>query len=309
MRTLIFENYKFRASQIGHIMTNLESITSKQLEELETLQTRKQNAEKGTEKPLTANMEEKLKELISKRDAPDELPSGAISYLEEVFRDVFWGRKRSLQNKFLEKGNLCEQDALDLLSEYDNDFYHKNDEYLENDYVCGTPDNRQGIIRDTKANYDLESFDKSELTKLYEWQIKTYDWLDGKKEGELCYCLVNNPLHHLETERKSLWYKMGMPDEESEEWKEALKQLERNMIFDPIKFKEQYPHYTFENTESDLYIPPQFRVKKFRVTLEESDIKNIISRVKLARAYLIHKEIEVKNKIQEYAKNIENQII
>src|SRR5690606_24137174 len=138
-----------------------------------------------------------------------------------------------VHNKFVEKGNLVEEDALDLLSEIDGVTYFKNDEHLENDWVRGTPDNRQdGTVIDTKSNYDLDTFDKAELTKLYEYQIKTYLFLDNKKHGILAYCLVNTPLHRIEAERKSLWYAMGMPEEDNNDWLETVCQLERNMIFD-----------------------------------------------------------------------------
>jgi len=295
-----FQTFKFRASQIGNLLTNIETITEKQLQELSELQIRKAQAEIGEAKPLTKNMQDKLTELLEKQNHKPTLPKGAISYLDEVFRDVYWGRKRTPYNKFIEKGNLCEQDALDLLSQYDNDFYYKNEELLENNFICGTPDNRQDIIRDTKANYDLESFDKAELTPLYQYQIKAYCWLDNKTNGQLCYCLVNNPIHHIEQERKSLWYRMGMPEQEDQQWIEAHKQLERNMIFDPIKFKEQYPDYDFINQESDLYIPPAFRVKKFDIELTQQDIDTMIERTKLAKQYLINKETETLDKLNDF---------
>jgi len=300
MQTLLFDNFKFRASQIGNLMTNLETITPKQEQELNDLLERQKQSKSDVAKPLTQNMQAKLTELLEKQNQPPKLPQGAISYLQEVFRDVYWGRKRTPYNKFLEKGNLCEQDALDLLSQHDNDFYYKNDQLLENDFICGTPDNRQEIIRDTKANYDLESFDKAELTTLYQYQIKAYCWLDNKTHGQLCYCLVNNPIHHIEQERKSLWYRMGMPEQDDLNWIEAHQQLERNMIFDPIQFKEQYPDYQFVNHESDLYIPPQFRVKKFQVELTQTDIENIKQRVFMAREWLIQKEIETLNKLNGF---------
>jgi len=297
---MIFQNFKFRASQVGNLMTNLEALTPKQEQELTELVQRKQDADRGVAKPLTQNMHAKLTELVDKKNQPPKLATGAISYLEEVFRDVYWGRKRTPYNKFIEKGNLCEQDALDLLSQHDNDFYYKNDQLLENDFIKGTPDNRQEIIRDTKANYDLESFDKAEMTTLYQYQIKAYCWLDNKTQGELCYCLVNNPIHQIEQERKSLWYRMAMPEQDDNNWVEALKQLERNMIFDPIKFKEQYPEYEFVNQESDLYIPPQFRVKKFQVELTPTDINNISQRVVMAREWLIQKETQTLNKLNGF---------
>src|SRR5690606_1708726 len=90
-KKLLFEDWECRSSQLGNIMTNLESITEKHIEKLKELQDRKNDK---SAKPLTANMEAELKELIAKRDKPDELPTGAKTWLDAEFRRVFWGRER-----------------------------------------------------------------------------------------------------------------------------------------------------------------------------------------------------------------------
>lgn len=295
---LTFKNWKCRCSQLGNIMTNLEGITTKQLEEIDALLEEKATGlnKNGNKIKWTENKANKLSELLAKRDKPDELPAGAISYLEEEFRSVFWGRRRILNNKYIKKGLLCEEDALQLLSDVDGEFYVKNDEQLENEFLTGCPDNREGKIRDTKANYDMDSFDKADLSKLYEWQIKGYLILDNKELGELDYTLVNNPLHQLQNERKSVWYAMGQPEEEDPEWTIMAQQIERNMIFDKDAFREQYPTYDFENSH-DFSIPRHLRVKKFEVRLEEGDREAIERRVKLAREWLVKKEIETRKLI------------
>jgi hypothetical protein len=84
---------------------------------------------------------------------------------------------------------------------------------------------------------------------------------------------------------------MGQPEEEDPEWKIMAQQIERNMIFDKDAFREQYPTYDFEN-DGDFSIPKHLRVKKFEVRLEEGDRENIERRVKLAREWLVNKEIE-----------------
>lgn len=298
---LIFENWKCRCSSLGNIMTNLDGITTKQLEEITTLENEKRTGinVNGNKVSFTPNKAEKLKELIAKRDKPDELPAGAISWLEEEFRHKFWGRRRILQNKYLDKGLMCEEDALQLLSDVDGAFYYKNDEQLENDYLTGCPDNRQDKIRDTKANYDLESFDKADLTNLYAWQLKGYLYLDRQSLAELDYCLVNNPKSELDHAKKSIYFNMDMPSEENEDWIEAMAQVERNMIFDVAAWKKNYPDYDFYNQGLDFSIPKHLRVKKFEVTLEDGDIENIIRRVKLARYWLREKELETLIKIKQ----------
>lgn len=291
----IFKDWKARCSGVGHIMSNLESLTEKQNELLEQLQERKNKLDN-----LTANMQATLDDLIAKRDTPDVLPPGAITHLEDVFRSFFWKRTRLLNNKFLDKGNLCEDDSLGVLSLVDDYFYIKNDEQLENEWIKGMPDNRQVIIRDTKSNWDMESFDKAELSTTYEWQLKGYCWLDKKTKGELDYCLVNNPLHQLINEKQRVWYAMGSPENDDERWMKAAQQVERNMIFDIAKFKRDYPGYDFENTVLDFDVPPICRVKKFEVELMPEDIKNVKRRVEMSRAWLMERERVELEKIESF---------
>lgn len=290
----IFEDWKCRSSQIGNILTSLESITERQLEKLNELQTRKNDK---SAKPLTDNMQAELKELIAKRDAPDELPSGAITWLDAEFRRVFWGREKMLFNKYLDKGNIMEEDALQLVSDIDGKFYAKNREKFQNNYTIGTPDHVSDFVIDTKCSWDFDTFDAAKLTSLYEWQIKSYCWMSGFNDGVLAYCLVNSTENQVVNAKKSLWYQMGCPDDENEKWHAAQKLCERNMIFDKEAFNREHPNYDFENFEN-ITIPAIFRVKTFEVTLDEGDKKSMISRVLLARKYLLQKEIETIEKLK-----------
>lgn len=288
-----FENFKFRCSGIGNLMTNLGGITQKQLELLDELAQEKKTGinKNGRKISWTDNKENTLADLIVKRDKPDELPAGAISYLDEVYDDVVWGRKDILHNKYLEKGNIMEEDALQLVSDADGMFYAKNKVRLENDYIAGTPDHKGEIIIDTKCSWSMSTFRRSDLTSLYTWQIKGYLWLARLEKGVLAYCLVNNTLNQLMNAKKQMYYQMGMPEDENEKYIEALMQIERNMVFDKKAFQKDYPTYDFENPH-DISIPAKFRIKTFEVALDEEDKKNMISRCVLGKKYLMNKERE-----------------
>lgn len=286
-KKLIFTNWKARPSGVYHLLTSLPGATEKQLGRLEYLE--------GRPNP-TSNQRSEMIELRAKRDfkeTPETLPQGVKTYLDEVFRNKYWGRRRLLSNKFLEKGNLCEQDVLEIHSLIDNEFYAKNDEFFSNDWIEGTPDNvTDDMIRDAKANWDFDSFDKAELTSLYEWQIKAYCWLTGKTKGELMYGLVNNPAHQILAARQSLWYSMGQPEEDDSDWRKAVEQNERNMIFDVYKFRDEHIGYDFDNPILDFHMPYYFRAKKFPVKLERGDISIMKNRISLCRKYLVAKEKE-----------------
>ena len=299
-----FKKWKCRASSMGHICTKRETITKDQLADIKALEDEKETGlnANGNKVKWTDNKENKLSSLISKRDAPDELPAGVKTHLDNVFRSQFWGRNRILFNKYLDKGNLAEEDSLELLSQIDGTFYAKNDDFFENAYAQGTPDNIQGMIRDAKTNFDMESFDNAELTSLYKWQVKTYIWMLISKlknyHGELFYALVNNPYHQLNNDITSMYYKMGQPDDDDDRYMEYKRQMERNMIFDIKRWKENYPGYPFVNENLDFDVPAVLRIKRFPVTLNNQDIKFMKQRVVMCRDYLIEKENEVLNKLK-----------
>ena len=301
---LIFSDYKERCSKLGLILTNLERITPTQEKKILELEQRKIDSVENPKLKLTKNMTNELYSLIAQRDSDDVLPTGATSHLDEVFRSVFWKRKRDLSNKFLEKGLLTEQDILNIAGKVDNDFYLANQESFETDFIKGKWDNFKDKVRDVKSNYDLKSFEEADLSTLYKSQLNGYSvmlkemhQLDHYPIGELIYGLVNNPLHHINNEITRQFYALGNPNDDNDKWIETKRQIERNMIFDIKKFKDEYPHYHFENKNLDFDIPEILRVKKFDVLTTENDEYHIKRRVLMSRVYLCNKEIEVYNKL------------
>jgi hypothetical protein len=294
---LIFKDFKFRCHHLGTLMTNLPGLSKAENEKFETLSQRKKEAKLGKAKELTPLMEENLKELIIKKYREDSLPTGAKSYLDEIFDEVYWRRKRLLSNKYIDKGLMNEQDVLELHSNIDGVTYWKNTIPFENEFIKGMPDTifeETMTVKDAKANYDLESFRKADLNSTYLWQLKGYMWLTGLKKAELMYGLVNNPLHQIHNAITSAFYALGCPDDDNEIFIQTKMQIERNMIFDHRLFIEEYPNYTFHNPVLDFDIPEILRVKKFDVTLDDADIINMQTRVTLSRIYLTQKEIETR---------------
>lgn len=293
MQPSLFTDWKERCSSLGHILTKSEKISPKQLVRISEL--------KNRTKALTENMKKELAGLISKRDAPDTLPSGVITHLDDIFRSEFDGRRRNLSNKYLNKGTICEEDSMQLLSDIDGEFYESHNKYYENKFVCGTPDIRFTNIKDIKSNYDKDSFDKAELTTLYKWQIRGYLWLCGYFKGELVYCLVNSPFEDLNDQKYYLSKRLNDQDGVTEEYKKQAQQLERNMIFDIEAWKKNYPNYQFENKELNFSISKIRRIKRFDVELLPEHISFIKKRVQMCREYLMKREKEELAILKEYS--------
>jgi len=294
MEELIFANWKPRASSFGTLLTSLpKNFTTEDKEELEALLLEKRigvNAN-GNKTKFTDTKQSAVEKLQEKQLGSDILPTGAITKLEEIFDAVFWQRKKLLNNKYLMKGIMNEEDSIDLLSKVEGITYWKNDEFISNEYCQGTPDIiTDKLIIDIKSNYELSTFRKAELTDLYEWQIKSYLWIKGMRNGQLCYSLVNSPLNLIENEKKSLYFAMGMPEEDEERWVDAVMQLEKNHIFDLSLFKRDYPSFDLMNKVWSFNIPPHLRIKTFDVTLLDEDILHMVRRSKMCKAWLIERE-------------------
>ena len=321
----LFETWKPRASQFGYLLTNLpEKFTSDDGNKLQDLLDEEKNGvnANGNKTKWTDNKQADVDKLNRKKESLDTLPDGAITKLEEIFDAVFWKRKKPLENKFLEKGIISEEDSLQLISDIDSyggvpTFYCKNEEQIENDYAQGLPDNIQDMVRDVKTNYDYFTFkaakSKSDTIALYRFQIKCYIWIlisigrNISRTGELIYCLVNTPAHIIQRELESMWHKMGKPQLKEDEdnnmhFKDVEKasQFERNHICDIVQFKKEFSTFDLENKEW-RNIPKHMRLKRFEVTLEDEDIEHMIRRSKMCKKWLIErelKEIEIINSVK-----------
>ena len=235
-----FQNYKFRPSSLGHIMTS--AITDKQLEKIEELEQKEK---------LTVKQQETLTDLYSKRDKG--LSKGAKTFLEEIFIEEFFGRKKVFTSFELEKGTNFEPESIALFNQFIG-----YEQTLENSYLKGTPDiiSKETVI-DIKTSRDIFSFFKAGMTSLYKYQLIAYCILTGKSRAKLAYCLINNPAS--EIERQSYFV--------NPEDVETIKQIEANNIYDDIDLK--------------------YRIKVFDLDFDlETEQEKIESKIKLARLYL-----------------------
>lgn len=190
---------KIRCSSIGKIMAGVSrnGITEKQKEELDGLLSRVK---------LTEKQAIRRNELIEKRDAKPTLSAGAKTEVEKLVKAEYLLYKGAqlFSSKETEKGNLCEQEAIDLLSEFYFDTFEKNEEYFSNEFIMGTPDiHKNKTIRDTKCPWSkltMPLTKKDAYNVDYEWQMRGYMWLTESDEAFVHYVLVNTPEHLIKGE-------------------------------------------------------------------------------------------------------------
>lgn len=197
------------------------------------------------------------------------------TFLNDWMKEKFFDRKKEFDSKFLEKGNFCEQQALDYSAKilgFEHSF--KNDEYFEDDYFCGTPDlilENQRLIVDIKNSWDCFTFPLFEEllpNPDYYLQLQVYMHLTGIHNAKLVYCLMDAPsdLINKETKRQA-WASglMGFPDEN------ILEHVRQRMIYSNM--------------------PDNYRIKTFDVEFDKGIISKLRERVKICQDYIENNDV------------------
>lgn len=258
---------KIRASKAGLLMTDAHGVglTENQAATLEEYLLRK----KGIGRPLTSKMEDTLAALIAKRDAPFELSQTAKSYIISLWLRLEYGYQEPVVTNELMKGNLCEQDSIELVSNLipASQFRVKNREHYEDEYFTGTPDVillKDGVIEDLKSSWTLRTFFEASPGKDYEGQAQVYMHLTGIPRYRLIYCLVDTPDEIVLQEMKRYYFKFGQ-DEGNPEYERICNALEA--------------------MHKVSHIPEKDRMKVYDYHYDTAYIEELIFRVKEARKY------------------------
>lgn len=169
--------------------------------------------------------------------------------LIKIYNQVLYGRKTDLTTKQMDKGKQVEDESIMLFSQVEGEMYQKNQELLKNEWFTGHPDIYSGKsvttasqVHDIKSSWSLDTF----MPKLIEGaesayiaQLNVYFDLTGAKEGSIAYCLVSAPANIVEAEKRKLLYSLNVATELAPEYIEAAEELEKQMIFDDIDYRER----------------------------------------------------------------------
>ena len=169
---------------------------------------------------------------------------------------IYDRHKLDFSSKYTDKGNICEDDSIELVSNHYNlGMVFKNEEYKENDFLTGTPDViLNDLVIDIKNSYDHTTFPLFDpIDKGYQMQLQGYMCLFDKSEAWLTYTLMNLPLELLE---KEISYH---PDLEED---------------DVIRYFE-YDH-----------LPIEKRIKRYIVKRDDEFLKLVENRVNLCQQYI-----------------------
>jgi len=139
-----------------------------------------------------------LSKIMSNAKVKGELSAGCTTYLKDWYAEKMFGERDEIRSKYLDKGNWCENEAIEEVGNYLNIFgICKNNTFYENDYITGTPDVVESdFIIDTKCSWDGKTFldtVTSEINKDYWYQLQSYMILTGLSKAKLAYVLLDTP--------------------------------------------------------------------------------------------------------------------
>jgi len=204
------------------------------------------------------------------------IAEGVKTHLIEKYVSSVYGRQKDIFSKYITKGLQVEEDSITLYSRYEKEYFTKNEERLENEFITGCPDLFTGksikeaeLIIDIKSSWDIFTFFKAaneKINKLYYWQLMGYMYLTGATKAKLAYCLVDTPQLMIQDEKRKLMWKMGAVTDSEPLYAEASEHLDWLLTYQDIDIKK--------------------RVKIFEIERNEADIQKIETRVQEARIWI-----------------------
>lgn len=214
-----FSKILFRASSIGHIMTEPKSKTETLSETTKTHLIDVYVANKYGRKEDLQN------KYITKGLAVEE---DSITLYSRIKGEIFFKNEHHLYNGWV-KGTP--------------------------DLYTGPSIIEAETITDIKSSWDIYTFMRTltkDINKLYYWQLQTYMDLTGATSATLAYCLVNTPQQMIDDEKRRLMWKMGVATDETPLFVEACEALQRAMTFDDIPLNERLIEFTIQRNDADI---------------------------------------------------------
>lgn len=292
LREVDWDNYVFRAHYFGELMSQPRGKTNLELynEAVAAYDKKYAAVEKMTPgKVMDKAVEvldkhsQRVDELLPLKDTPT-LSGTCKRRLAQIYTEETTGRKKDIDNFYIEKGLKTEEDSITLYSLRTGTMYRKNKERLENGFVTGEidfDDEELDLVVDTKSSFDVFTFDETVakgFNKTYEWQGHCYMWLKNRSRFRLAYCLNNTPEEIIRRMEKRMQY--NFIGEESD-FREACQMLREKHTYDDLPLERKIRIYEIKRDDEKIELAksyiPHFRNYLKNITntkLEEDDFKD-----------------------------------
>lgn len=222
--------------------------------------------------------------LTDGRDKKEPIGKTCAAELIKIYNQLKYGRKKDITTKQMDKGIICEENAITMYSRAEKKLYIKNTQRLENEFFTGHPDigdhadiMQAQEVNDIKCSWEMDSFTPKlleDVDKAYEAQLNVYFDLTGATHGAIVYCLVSAPEAMVIDEQRKLLYKMNVISDESPEFVEAAAELSHLMVFEDIDYRERIIKKTVTRND-ELIEKMKAKVPLLRNWLAEFEQKHL----------------------------------
>lgn len=205
------------------------------------------------------------KVMTDPRSKSELLSETCKTYVRHQWIADKYGREKDYSSRAIQKGLLMEEEGITMLSLHLGEMLTKNERWLQDDHLTGTPDVICGdTVFDIKCSYDIWTFAAADgENKDYKWQLQVYmELLDLPKCG-LVYCLCDTPEVVIQSEVRSIAWKLQLSEANE------LMALEGD-----IRKQLTYPD-----------IPKGERIKIFTFGRNRDEVAKLKARVELCRDY------------------------
>lgn len=195
-----------------------------------------------------------------------------LSVAENWIKSQVFNRQTEIKSKYLDKGNIMEDESLDRVAEnLDMGLLVKNEKRFQDDYMTGTPDAIVGdCIIDVKNSWDWTTFpllDKEIPNTDYYYQLQCYMALTESKSAKLIYTLLDTPIHLIEREARYYCLNNGYEEMETSIYERFV----NKMTYSDIPEKNKYKCFDVDRDDSVIEIIKQ-RVLECREHLKQFDL-------------------------------------
>lgn len=264
--------FKARASKAGNLMIGGESFTKADADLLKEYRLREKGefiSSSGRKLGPISGMNEKIDALLQKKKAGFQFGKTALSFISEQWLADKYGYKTIMVTKETMKGQMCEQDSIELVQQVvGGPFRLKCKERKYDDHhtgICDIDLPTIDTVEDLKTSWDMMTFLKvEEPPELYFAQGQVYMRLYKRSKFVLRYCLVPTPDELIEKELRKYLYMFG-GEADNPHYIEIEEQMYWNHKYGVLE------------------IPEEERVKSFHFERDDKYIQDLQNRVELAR--------------------------
>ena len=178
--------FLFHPSSIGLLMSDAQSIDPAFLTTQELRDMAKKKTKTDAEKAILGPLKEQ------------SLSAGAKTELKTMAKEFIFSYHKTVETKFMDKGLMLEDRAIEFLSRFELKRYTKNKERLKDDLLTGECDILVPGVEtiDTKVSWDVSTFPlltEDAHDPMYEWQGRAYMRLNNVPQHRVAFILLDTP--------------------------------------------------------------------------------------------------------------------